>query len=70
MRPVRQIVLPVRVPVDEPGGDDKALRVHDPLPFERGIGDRRDPAVMESNIPNRVELGLRVDDPAIDNDQI
>ena len=68
--PIGERVLPVRVPVDESRGNDEPPGIHDQFAFDRRLGDVRDPAILDADVPNRVEFRLGIDDPPIGEDNV
>src|SRR5579871_3142678 len=56
--------------IDETRGNDETFRVDGPLAPEFAPRDRGDAAPANTQVANRVELGLRVDNPAIQDDEI
>ena len=53
-----------------PGGNNEACSVNDFSARDIILRDQRDCSVLDPHIPNGIETGLRIDDPAIQNDQV
>ena len=63
-------ILGVGVKVDEARRHHQAFGVDGPRAFQRAVGDRRDPSRAHADIGDAVGAGLRVHDPAVEDDQI
>ena len=70
LKPVRLLGLPVRVEVDEARGDHEAARVDDRLAGERRLGDRGNLSAADADAAHGVEARLRIDDAALDDDEV
>ena len=56
--------------VDEAGRDDVTRCVDRISARDRLLGNRDDAAILDADIAYRVELGLRVHDPAVEDDEV
>jgi hypothetical protein len=56
-------ILPVLVQIDESGRNYKPGRMNDTRPMKWRIRNVDNPAILDTNIANRIQLGLRIDNP-------
>jgi hypothetical protein len=62
--------LPVRVQINETGGDDETARIDCVAAEYGGRGDDGDSSALEPDVADCIESGGRVDDASTENDAV